>query len=306
MVVRDHPILKPIRHRQETAPMTRTPSFAFFFACALFLGATAAHAATDEQKCQAAKNKAASKYAGCRANAEAKLVTSGDAAKHTAALANCASKFTTAWQKLETKAVDAGTTCPSVGDAVAIESTIRATTDTVAVRLEGTRFLDNGDGTVTDTQTGLQWEQKTTVVGSGNNPADPHDVDNTYTWSIVLAGEVPDGTLFTDFLHQLNSCSTNDGTALIDAGFAGHCDWRLPTIQELKTIVDLTAPGCGIGSPCIDPVFGPTVPFHSWSGTTRASNPADAWTVLFNVGSTDTEFKSNGNALPVRAVRRRS
>jgi hypothetical protein len=44
------------------------------------------------------------------------------------------------------------------------------------------RFVDNGDGTVTDNQTGLQWEKKTTAVGSVANLADPHDVDNAYTW----------------------------------------------------------------------------------------------------------------------------
>src|SRR2546429_7397381 len=64
------------------------------------------------------------------------------------------------------------------------------------------RFVDNGDGTVTDNQTGLQWEQKTTTVGSGVNLADPHDVDNSYTWS--SSGTAADGTAFTDFLATLN------------------------------------------------------------------------------------------------------
>jgi len=45
------------------------------------------------------------------------------------------------------------------------------------------RYIDNGDGTVTDKVTGLQWEKKTTTVGSGQNYADPHNVDNYYTWT---------------------------------------------------------------------------------------------------------------------------
>jgi hypothetical protein len=38
------------------------------------------------------------------------------------------------------------------------------------------RFVDNGDGTVTDTRTGLMWEQKT-------DDGSIHDKDNVYTWS---------------------------------------------------------------------------------------------------------------------------
>lgn len=283
--------------------MTRFPSFVLLAGCALLVTANITLADTPEQKCEAAKNKTAAKYAGCRAGAEAKLVSSGDLAKHTDAIAKCSAKFAAAWQKLEDKAVAAGTTCPSVNDATAIGDSVAATSDTIATRLTGVRFVPNGDGTLTDMQTGLQWELKTTAVGSGANLADPHDVDNTYTWSTAFAGTVPDGTLFTDFLHKLNSCTTNDATTAVDAGFAGHCDWRLPSIQELKTIVDLTASGCTMGSPCIYSDFGATIAFHNWSGTTRASNPADAWTVLFNVGTPDTEFKSNGNAYAVRAVR---
>src|SRR5262245_59237764 len=43
-------------------------------------------------------------------------------------------------------------------------------------------FRDFGDGTIRDICTGLQWEKKTTGVGSGANPADLHDVDNVYVW----------------------------------------------------------------------------------------------------------------------------
>jgi hypothetical protein len=56
---------------------------------------------------------------------------------------------------------------------------------------------------VTDTETGLQWEQKTTAVGSGADFADPHDVDNEYSWG-NLAGcsfiGCPNGTAYTEFL----------------------------------------------------------------------------------------------------------
>ncbi len=42
-----------------------------------------------------------------------------------------------------------------------------------------TRFVDNGDGTICDHQTGLMWEKKDAADGvvDLNNP---HDVDNLY------------------------------------------------------------------------------------------------------------------------------
>ena len=74
-------------------------------------------------------------------------------------------------------------------------------------------LVDNGDGTVTDRQTGLQWEKK--VAGSGCT----HCVNDTYKWS--NSGINPDGPAFTDFLGFLNYCSSNDGTPAISASCGG-------------------------------------------------------------------------------------
>lgn len=64
--------------------------------------------------------------------------------------------------------------------------------------MEG-RFVDNGDGTVSDLCTGLMW-QKDTAPG-------------TYTWQQAL--------LYCEGLT-----------------LAGYTDWRLPNIRELQSIVD--------------------------------------------------------------------
>jgi hypothetical protein len=142
------------------------------------------------------------------------------------------------------------------------------------------RFVDNGDGTITDSQTGLMWEKKDDSGGV-------HDKDNLYTWSATFSD--PDGTAFVDFLGDLNNC-VDDGNwppAGVTGGFAGHCDWRLPTIMELQSIVDLSAPGCGPPTydPCIDPIFGPTASFYYWSSTADALNPYNAWDVNFTNGN---------------------
>src|SRR5207244_2351672 len=72
-------------------------------------------------------------------------------------------------------------------------------------------YTDNGDGTITDNNTGLMWE-KLSMDGS------VHDVTNTYTWDNAFATHV---------------ATLNSGT-----GFAGHTDWRLPNAKELHSIVN--------------------------------------------------------------------
>jgi hypothetical protein len=161
------------------------------------------------------------------------------------------------------------------------------------------RYGVNGDGTATDYDTGLQWEQKDNLDGTPN-PADPHDADNGYQWS--ASGTLPDGAAFTGFLASLNDCASSDGTTPT-GGFAGHCDWRLPSVVELAGIVDLSAPGCStFTGPCIDQtVFGPTVAGY-WSATTDATVPFDAWLVGFSDGFVDAADKID-DPLCVRGVR---
>ncbi len=160
------------------------------------------------------------------------------------------------------------------------------------------RFVDNGDGTVTDNQMHLMWEKKDNTCPSA------HCVTDTFTLS-SSAGP-PNGTAFTTFLNTLNggatgvgSCASTDGVTH-SGGFAGHCDWRLPTIEELVGIADLSASGCGSGSPCIDPAFGPTVALGYWSSTTYPGFPF-AWLVNFRHGNTD--YIGEALTLYVRAVR---
>ena len=159
------------------------------------------------------------------------------------------------------------------------------------------RFVDNGNGTVTDNYTGLQWETKG-GAGGGADFANSHDVDNTYTWNTTFGGTDPNGTAFTDFLGKLNNCTSADGST-VSAAFAGHCDWRLPTIAELQTILLAPFP-CGT-SPCLAGVFGPTAASDYWSSTTFPTLPGYAWVVNFGNGT--VVGRTLDNAFFVRAVR---
>jgi hypothetical protein len=66
------------------------------------------------------------------------------------------------------------------------------------------------------------------------------------------------------------------------ACFAGQCDWRLPTRDELQTILADPFTGSECSTPsCIDATFGPTPGGEYWSATTHAGNPGYAWQVDF-------------------------
>ena len=88
--------------------------------------------------------------------------------------------------------------------------------------------------------------------------------------------------------------------------FADHCDWRLPSLVELQTIVDPSAPGCrSVGVACLDQtIFGPTPTLTSvvhWSATTLADFPGGAWFVIFDQGGA-ANVGNKHDANYVRAV----
>ena len=186
-------------------------------------------------------------------------------------------------------------------------------------RIPLTRFEVCADGlTVVDNQTGLVWEKKTGERGRsvtcGNvSCPDANHVNNFYRWAHPSVSE-PEGGIFINFLARLNG--TFDGSPC----FADHCDWRLPEITELQTIlVGMDAAEgqsrvCARGGNCIDPDFrnasditdagGVTSNAKYWSNTTLPNNRGEAWVAFQLVGrggGVDIARKPHWAA--VRAVR---
>lgn len=99
----------------------------------------------------------------------------------------------------------------------------------------------------------------------------------------------------------------NAKTYCDNLALGGHDDWRLPTINELETIVDYgRVEGKPVGSlGSIDPVFqyvkGPTNFLYYWLSTTYLSNSSQAWMVYFKNGSGQFGSKTFDNN--VRCVR---
>lgn len=242
--------------------------------------ATTALAVDPAGKCEAIKLKAAGKHGYCRLVVEADAVQRGTDIDYTA----CDKKFARRWENAEFRGA-----CPTNGDASSVRDEIADNSDRLALRLSGVSLADNGDGTVTDPATRLVWEKKDDLGGI-------HDKDNLYSWSAT--GTAPDGTAFTTFLGTLNGGASSDGTT-VSGCFANHCDWRLPTIAELQTI--LLEPFPCPTSPCAVPALGPTEPGSYWSGTTNSDGPTGGWYVFFVDGTLVLGPKTN--TLFVRAVR---
>ena len=127
-------------------------------------------------------------------------------------------------------------------------------------------FIDNGDGTVTNTDTGLMWELKTDDGGN-------RDKDNRYTWEEALS-----------YCENLT--------------LARYSDWRLPNLNELQSIVDYSN-----YDPSINTTFFPNAvsSWYYWSSTTYAYFPEGACVVYFYDGYVYSSNKSY--YYYVRAVR---
>jgi hypothetical protein len=83
------------------------------------------------------------------------------------------------------------------------------------------------------------------------------------------------------FLAGLNCCANVSANGISSSTcFANYCDWRIPTLGELKSIVTPPFPNCNL-PPCIDPVFGETSFSFYWSSTTFAGSQGSAWAVIF-------------------------
>ncbi|EDN65807.1 Fibronectin, type III [Beggiatoa sp. PS] len=121
--------------------------------------------------------------------------------------------------------------------------------------LNGTRWCDNGDGTVTDLTTGLIWLKD--VSWGGLKKWDANGNDNAH----VRAGTLKSGT-----------------AGLTDSSEVG--DWRLPTKNELVGI----ATGTESVYPSNMRAFSGIQSGYYWSSTTDANDTTSAWRVDFPTG----------------------
>lgn len=144
-------------------------------------------------------------------------------------------------------------------------------------------FTDNGNGTVTDNNTGLIWQQCS--IGQ-NNDSSCSGSAVSYNWYRAS------GTY-----HSSYNPSSEDVCGSLN--FGGYSDWRLPAKKELMSIVDYAIPYPG---PTINTTYFPnTKSSYYWSSTTNAYYPSSAWSVYFYYGDVIPNGKDYGYY--VRCVR---
>lgn len=117
------------------------------------------------------------------------------------------------------------------------------------------RFTIHGDGTVTDSVTGLTWKR----------------------CSEGLSGDKCEiGTAGTYFWEDARRVADN-------SDFAGKGDWRLPIIAELDSIIEYQ---CTM--PAVNATVFPNTPTSNfWSATPYAGYANGVWNVNFNDGVRD-------------------
>ena len=142
----------------------------------------------------------------------------------------------------------------------------------------GLRFVDCGNGTVQDTQTGLIWLKNANCLPAGGSD-----------WAAAnrRAAKLADGTA------DGAACGLSDGSK---AGM-----WRLPTIAEWQALSYAFQSSCnpslpaasGTGCYSTSPWATGVQSFYYWSSSTYVGGPNVAWYVFLDngdVGSTNKTF----------------
>lgn len=135
------------------------------------------------------------------------------------------------------------------------------------------RYLDNGDGTITDTKTKLMWMKADSYLHSGHwlNWFEAHD-----------------------YIKKLN-----------DEGFAQYIDWQLPSTNQLKTLYEPDKiNGFQAESEMrihTDPIFEKNGSGSLWS--LEENGRHNAFGVVFNTGAVFNSNKKSKSRKATRAVR---
>lgn len=135
----------------------------------------------------------------------------------------------------------------------------------------GKRFVDNGDGTVTDTESGLMWKQTDGF----------QDESIFHTWIKAY-----------DYIRELNNVK-----------FAGYLDWRMPNLEEAEGIYDenISIRDSDRFDIFIDPAFSPGGGYTTWTCDLRPHNGAIIF--YYRYGHANINNRDDPSKDSIRAVR---
>jgi len=187
------------------------------------------------------------------------------------------------------------------------------------LKIQNASWSDSGDersGTkwdcIRDNNTGLFWEVKRNELINGIKHL--HHQDHRYAWYDPLSAtngglsgyETPTQYLLSggsvepvnapscSGVADINKCNTQSFVAMVNSvGFCGFKDWRVPSIDELESIVHL-----GRSGTTIDTDYFPDTPNDwMWSASPYANDADRAWALFFDRGYSYSSLKSNANFL---------
>lgn len=133
------------------------------------------------------------------------------------------------------------------------------------------RFVDNGDGTITDLETKLMWKQTDSF-------------QDTSQWANWFKSQ--------EYIRELGVKK-----------FAGHLDWRMPTLEEAESLYDdnHSIQDMDRMDIFISPVFSPGGGFTCW--TSNELPHATAAIFYYRYGHANSNHKEDITKDSVRAVR---
>ncbi len=135
------------------------------------------------------------------------------------------------------------------------------------------RFVDHGDGTITDTKTGLMWMEMDSYQHTGH-------------WINWLES--------FGYIQKLN-----------EEGYADHYDWQMPTLKELQTLYEPHKTNSKqVGGEMIihiDPIFAKEGSGIWWS--IEPNGHFNAFGIEFNNGSVYSTSKKSKARKAVRGMR---
>jgi hypothetical protein len=141
------------------------------------------------------------------------------------------------------------------------------------VQSQDKRYTDNGDGTISDSKTGLMWVKNDSYLHSGH----------WFNWKEAK-----------NYVKELN-----------EVGFANYYDWQLPTKEELRSLFESSKTnGSQVGREMkihTDPLFGKNGSGSLWSSNENGMHNAIG--IVFNTGDTFSANKKSRSRKATRAVR---
>jgi Protein of unknown function (DUF1566) len=140
--------------------------------------------------------------------------------------------------------------------------------------LAGSRFIDNDDGTVTDTRTSLMWLQDSSCIGTAD-------------WQ--------------DSFLKLKDFNSNPISYSCGTKHNTFSDWSLPNRHELRSLIehDTDLPALPVSHP-----FANVQPYY-WTSTTAAYNPSQAYKLFMGTGELQLSNKDTLQYIwPVRPAQK--